>query len=184
MLLQSYTGQSKLADRCDVAIFQPDCYSWRSKIYPLYERKQYEIKLNTSGLNRKLVQYDGLEQIDLLWMYLIKYKDKIDFVSNDNEQNLFFDFYSSNKINKESIVKIINSILVGCETRRIPYLSKPIHIDNLKALSGDIERDLKYISKLTDIPMVKLKLNYALKYPIRSDMELFVKDFYKIYIHL
>lgn len=184
MIIETYTGQLDLANGCDIAIYQPDRLSWRSKIYPMYNMIQYKKRLAYMSVNCKVKQFDYLEQIDIIWLHCVKYKEKCTLVTKNEEYKTYFDYFTYKGRVNPYTSRMINLVLSGCKKRNIPILSNPIHLNDDGLCKMDIDDVLPMISLQLKIPLSKLKLNYALKFPVLRDIETFVPEFYKTYISI
>lgn len=163
--LISHSGQDDQG--ASLIILQPKT-SWRSQIYPQYAippQVPYEGKART-------IQHEGLEQIDLLWIYMIKHP-KIRVVITEPAHACFV------TQNKRAMLRMI---LNGNRLKNIPRLLSSKEISRLGiSEASDLQILMRDCALTTGVPLQKLKLNYALNFPVREDIEKYVPDFQKLY---
>ncbi|MBK9723299.1 MAG: hypothetical protein IPO78_17185 [Saprospiraceae bacterium] len=175
--ISTLTGQRTIPIS-DVLIHQPQT-SWRSMIFPTYRMISYA-EFAPMQINRISVTHDRLEQIDLIWIYLLKYKRFVVLQTNIYEYKVFFS-YNAGIYKQEFIRRMIKIIVGGCKVRGIPTLSNANLIADSWLDKNNINKSLETIAVKCNIPIEKLKLNYALHFPVLRDLELHVPNFNKIY---
>lgn len=167
MNIQRWTG-SEPKQGINVLLLQPQ-QSWRQKISAQYRPEC--CKSVYAGI-LKTVSHEWLEQIDLLWLFMLKYS-KVKIYDPTPEMVLMMNCDISEKI---------KSALRGDINKGIPRLLTNQNIEKITIeKNAPLDAAIQKTSLDTKIPAGKIKQNYALKFPVLKDLEILVPDFNKIY---
>lgn len=178
MVIQTHSTHKKEIDKeADVVVFQPQTTSWRTLMYKDYKLiiNQIDPEFMFSATKKiSLIQFDMLEEIDLVFLLGLKHKKKIEIITNDIHIKAFQDYRWS--LNNEAKNILINKIFEGDETKGIKFIANRKDIKNICAENTDLFSQVMCISDKLGIPRAKSYLNYKLYIPSITDIQLHVKN--------
>lgn len=178
MVIQTHSTHKKIIDKeADAVVFQPQTYSWRTLMYKDYKliRNKIDPDFVFSATKKiSLIQYDMLEEIDLVFLLGLKYKRKLEIISNDIYIKAFNDYRRTLSIEAKNI--LLNKIFEGDEAKGIKFIANKRDIKNICPENTDLFSATMCISDKLGIPKEKSFLNYKLYIPSISDMQLHVKN--------
>lgn len=181
MIIQTHSTSKKINQETEAVVFQPQEKSWRQLAYKNYILQRQEIDpsfLYSATKKVSLIQFDMLEEIDLIYLLGLRFKNRLDIISTDAFIQAYYNY--TFKKDYSALPVLLKNIFEGCEAKGIEFIVSKHELKSFvlkhQHISADLFQVIISVCDTLNIPRVKAVTNYTLMVPSLSSIKLYVNN--------